>query len=99
MKNTHTITREVYNFFAERISAKMVGKHYLSEVFKYDDGEVVHRLELSLMIYREAGSGELIDIGDVWWDCTTIEFDEDGEPVLKINDFDYKELYRIIMGV
>ena len=51
------------------------------------------------MIYREAGSGELIDIGDVWWDCTTIEFDEDGEPVLKINDFDYKELYRIIMGL
>ena len=99
MENTHTITREVYNYFAERISARMEGKHYLSEVFNYDDGQVVHRLELSLMIYREAGSGELIDIGDVWWDCTTIETDEDGEMTLKINDFDYKELYRLIMGL
>ena len=99
MKNTHTITREVYNYFAERISARMEGKHYLSEVFNYDDGQVVHRLELSLMIYREAGSGELIDIGDVWWDCTTIETDEDGEMTLKINDFDYHELYRTIMGL
>ena len=99
MENTHTITREVYNYFAERISARMEGKHYLSEVFNYDDGQVVHRLELSLMIYREASSGELIDIGDVWWDCTTIETDEDGEMTLKINDFDYKELYRIIMGL
>ena len=57
----------------------------------------IRKSGLSPSIY--AGSGELIDIGDVWWDCTTIEFDEDGEPVLKINDFDYKELYRIIMGL
>ena len=72
----------------------MEGKHYLSEVFLLPDGEVTHRLELSIIIYREAGSGELIDISDVWWDSYTIESSQSGEPVLKINDFDFALLYK-----
>lgn len=98
MKNLHTITNVIYNKFAEQIAARIIGRNYLSEVFTLTDGDVSHRLELSIIIYREAGSGEVVDISDVWWDCYTIETNEDGEPVLKINDFDFSLLHKALMG-
>ena len=68
--------------------------HYISGVFSHSIGGVVHRLELTLIVYREAGSGEIVDVSDVWWDSYTIEQGEDGEMVLKINDFDFAKLYK-----
>ena len=98
MKNIHTITKVIYNKFAEQVAARAIGKNYLSEVFSVTDRDVTHRLELSIIIYREAGSGEVIDISDVWWDSCTIELTESGEQVLKINDFDFTQLYKELTG-
>ena len=83
---------------AEQVAARAIGKNYLSEVFSVTDRDVTHRLELSIIIYREAGSGEVIDISDVWWDSCTIELTESGEQVLKINDFDFAQLYKELTG-
>ena len=98
MRNSYIITKNIYRAFAEQIAAKMEGLHYLSGVFSVADGEVVHRLELSIIIYREAGGGEVIDLSDVWWESYTIERQSDGEPRLKINDFDFALLYKALMG-
>ena len=98
MKNTHTITKAIYKSFAEQIAEDAIGRNYISDVFYVTDKDVEHRLELSLIIYRDRRSGEVTDIADVWWDSYTIETNEDGEPVLKINDFDMKLLYKELMG-
>ena len=98
MKNTHTITKAIYKSFAEQIVESAIGKNYTSGVFYITDREVMHRLELSLIIYRDENNGEVTDISDVWWDSYTIETNENGEPVLKINDFDIKLLYKELMG-
>lgn len=98
MKNYYTITKSIYKAFAEQVAASAIGKNYLSEVFSVTDRDVTHRLELSIIIYREAGSGEVIDISDVWWDSCTIELTESGEQVLKINDFDFTQLYKELTG-
>ena len=98
MKNPHTITKAIYKCFAEQIAECAVGRNYLSDVFYVTDKDVEHRLELSLIIYRDRRSGEVTDINDVWWDCCTIETNEDGAPLLKINDFDIALLYKELMG-
>ena len=98
MKKIYSITKACYKQFAEQIISKMDGQHYLSGIFSVVDGQVVHRLELSIIIYREAGSGEVAAISDVWWDSYTIERGEDSEPRLKVNDFDFALLYKQLMG-
>ena len=44
------------------------------------------------MVYRDAVSGRVTDICDVWWDSYTITEDADGQVVLKCNDFDFARL-------
>lgn len=98
MKNIYTIKKAIYRSFAEQI-AQAVGRGcYLSGVFSCAEGDVVHKLELSIVIYRDKASGEIIEVSDVWWDSYTIERTVDGEPVLKINDFDFIMLKRELLG-
>ena len=94
MKDIYTITKGCYRSFAEQIVSRLGRGHYISGVFSHSIGGVVHRLELTLIIYRDAGSGEIVDISDVWWDSYTIEQGESGEMVLKINDFDFALLCK-----
>jgi hypothetical protein len=42
-------------------------------------------------------SGQVTDIGDIWWDSYTIVEDEDGEPKLMINDFDFAILLEELL--
>ena len=98
MKNIYSITKQHYKNFAEQIATSAAGKHYLSDIFSVAEGDVVHRLELSIIIYRDRGSGEVTGISDVWWDCYTIELGEDGEMRLKINNFDFTQLHKQLIG-
>ena len=94
MKDIYTITKGCYRSFAEQIVSRLGGGHYISGVFRHAEGEVVHRLELTMVVYRDKRSGEIIDLAEVWWDSYTIENRADGDVVLKINDFDFALLCK-----
>lgn len=92
MKDIYSITKGSYRDFAEQIAFKLEGRCYLSGVFYSQSGQVTHRLEISIVIYRDAVTGYITDICDVWWDSCTIVEDADGEVLLKCNDFDFARL-------
>lgn len=92
MRDICTITKGCYRDFAEQIAQEIGRSNYLNGVFYSDSPKGRHRLEVSLIVYREAKGGRIIDIGDIWWDSYTIIEQEDGEPKLMINDFDFARL-------
>lgn len=96
MSKTHTITKRIYQQFAEQIAQQIFDRDYLSGLFTVDDNQVRHILELCMVIYRNK-SGEITDLADVWWDCSTVEYDHNGEPRVKINDFDFALLYKALI--
>ena len=94
MKDIYTITKGCYRHFAEQIAQRVGSRCYLSGVFYSGTEEECHRLEVNLLIYRDLYNGQIVDISPVWWDSYTIVKDENGEIVLKINDFDFNKLRR-----
>lgn len=92
MKDIYTITKGCYRDFAAQIVERAGERCYLSGVFYSDQGDVRHRLEVNLVIYRDRSNWQIIDIGDVWWDSYTIVENEQGEPIPMINDFDFNRL-------
>lgn len=98
MKNIYSIKKRIYRDFAEQIAERIGNSCYLSGVFSVPEGDVVHRLELSIVIYRDGASGEIEAVSDVWWDSYTIERSISGEPVLKINDFDFRLLQKELVA-
>ena len=92
MKNIYTVTKGCYRDFAEQIAMKMEGRCYVSGAFYSGTDEVLHRLEVSLVVYRDRVSGCITDICDVWWDSCAIVTNEDGDIVPMINDFDFARL-------
>lgn len=97
MKDICRITRSCYRDFAEQIAAEIVGRGYLNGVYYHDSERGRDRLEVSLVIYRCPMSGQVTDIGDIWWDSYTIVEDKDGEPKLMINDFDFSILLEELL--
>lgn len=92
MKSICTITKGCYRDFAEQIVQRIGSRSYLNGVFFSDSPKGQHRLEVNLIIYRDPISGLIVDIDAVWWDSYTIIEQEDGEPKLMINDFDFSRL-------
>lgn len=92
MKDIYSITKGCYRDLAEQIALKIEDRSYLSGVFYSENRGVCHRLEISIVVYRDAVSGSITDICDVWWDSYTITEDADGQVVLKCNDFDFARL-------
>ena len=92
MKDIYSINKGCYRDFAEQIALKIEDRCYLSGVFYSENGDVRHRLEISIVVYRDVVSGCITDICDVWWDSYTIVEDADGELALKCNDFDFARL-------
>ena len=91
MKDICTITKSCYRDFAEQIAQRIGSGNYLNGVFYSQTPQGQHRLEVSLIIYRDPISGLIVDIDAVWWDSYTI-IEQDEDPVLKINDFDFSIL-------
>ena len=92
MKDIYSITKGSYRDFAEQIAFKIEGRCYLSGAFYSQSGDVTHRLEVNLVVYRDAVTGYITDICDVWWDSYTIVEDAEGEVTLACNDFDFARL-------
>ena len=92
MKSIYTITKGCYRDIAEQIAQRIGSGCYLNGVFYSDSPHGRDCLEASLIIYRDSKSGLIVDIDAVWWDSYTIIEQEDGEPKLMINDFDFSRL-------
>ena len=94
MKDIYTITKGCYRGFAEQIVSRLDGGHYISGVFRHAVGDIVHRLELTMMVYRDKSTRQIVDVSEVWWDSYTIVPTVGGDVVLKINDFDFALLCK-----
>jgi hypothetical protein len=92
-----SVSEICYDDFAEKIVAAVGKREYFSGVFYSHTPDVSYRLELSIAIYRDQKSGEVVDVAFVWWDCTTIVEDEDGGECFMPNDFDIDRLYELLV--
>ena len=97
MKDICTITKSCYRDFAEQIAQKLEQRSYATGVFYSNAPHGQHRLEVSIIAYRNAESGEIVEISEIWWDSYTIIQQQDGEPKLMINDFDFSLLRKELL--
>lgn len=97
MKDICTITKSCYRDFAEQIAQKLEQRSYVTGVFYSNTPHGQHRLEVSIIAYRNAESGEIVEISEIWWDSYTIIQQQNGEPKLMINDFDFSLLRKELL--
>lgn len=97
MKSICTITKGCYRDFAEQIALKLEQRSYVTGVFQSESAEGRHRLEVSLIAYRDPVSGQVVDVSEVWWDSYTIIEQQEGEQKLMINDFDFSRLKKELL--
>ena len=93
----YRIKKSHYRIFAEQIAQQIEGRDWFSGVLEVASDGLKHRLELVLVVYRDAKSGEVVDVADVWWDSCTFT-DESCTNPPKINDFDFAKLYKELVG-
>ncbi len=86
-----------YRDFAEQVVQRAGWRHYVSGVFYSHEAECSHRLELSLVLYRDPMDATVVDIVAVWWDCTTEREAPNGEITTEPNDFDINRLYEVMI--
>lgn len=95
MSNIYRITKAIYSQMAEQLALRVENDDFYSGTIGISDGDRVHYLELSIVLYRDRASGEVIDIEAIWWESYTIDERCDSTP--QINDFDFSLFKRALL--
>lgn len=96
-KDMYRIKKSDYCKFAEQIAERAEEKDWFSGVVEVLSDGLLHRLELTMVIYRDPKSRKITDVADVWWDSCTFTSENYTTPPM-INDFDFGRLCEALLG-
>lgn len=93
----YAIKKTDYCKFAEQIALRAEDRNWFSGVLELSSDGLLHRLELTMVIYRDPKSHKITDVADVWWDSCTFTSENYTTPPM-VNDFDFVRFREALLG-